>query len=189
MTECHSMPVAANDLSCTPHSPMNGIHESGAGLDKKTACCGRAFTVAATSVPTAATGANVRATTSARRLPMPPTSTRKPPSACGSKAFGSARIRPGILIAAALALFLVPVTAIFHAFSSADAAGFQGQLTHFLKNVAVFGGLLIVYGDERLRSAGNGKLTGTLGRSAVRSKAAVSSNQSLLRQPDHEPRS
>src|SRR5688572_2502177 len=32
------------------------------------------------------------------------------------------------LAAAALALFLVPVTALFHAFWSADAAGFQGQL-------------------------------------------------------------
>lgn len=71
------------------------------------------------------------------------------------------------LAAAALALFLVPVTAIFHAFWSADAAGFQGQLTHFLKNVAVFGGLLIVYAAERERSAGQGKRVATLGRSAA----------------------
>ncbi|MCC6069995.1 DoxX family protein [Massilia sp. GCM10020059] len=71
------------------------------------------------------------------------------------------------LAAAALALFLVPVTAIFHAFWSADAAGFQGQLTHFLKNVAVFGGLLMVWGAERLRSADTGKRAGSLGRSAV----------------------
>lgn len=71
------------------------------------------------------------------------------------------------LAAAALALFLVPVTAIFHAFWSADAAGFQGQLTHFLKNVAVFGGLLVVYGTERLRSTEQGKRIGSLGRSGA----------------------
>jgi putative oxidoreductase len=71
------------------------------------------------------------------------------------------------LAAAALALFLVPVTAIFHAFWSADAAGFQGQLTHFLKNVAVFGGLLMVYAAERERNAAQGKRIGTLGRSAA----------------------
>ncbi|MET0857321.1 MAG: DoxX family protein [Telluria sp.] len=55
------------------------------------------------------------------------------------------------LAAAALGLFLIPTTAIFHAFWSADAAGFQGQLTHFLKNVAIFGSMLIVYGAERQR--------------------------------------
>ena len=71
------------------------------------------------------------------------------------------------LAAAALALFLVPVTAIFHAFWSADAAGFQGQLTHFLKNVAVFGGLLMVYAVERERSAGQGRRVATPGRSAA----------------------
>jgi putative oxidoreductase len=58
------------------------------------------------------------------------------------------------LAAAALALFLIPTTAIFHAFWSADAANFQGQLTHFLKNVAIFGSMLIVYGAERQRQAG-----------------------------------
>lgn len=71
------------------------------------------------------------------------------------------------LAAAALALFLVPVTAIFHAFWNADAAGFQGQLTHFLKNVAVFGGLLMVYAAERERSAAQGKRVATLGSSAA----------------------
>jgi putative oxidoreductase len=55
------------------------------------------------------------------------------------------------LAAAALALFLIPTTAIFHAFWSADAASFQGQLTHFLKNVAIFGSVLMVYGAERQR--------------------------------------
>ena len=71
------------------------------------------------------------------------------------------------LAAAALALFLVPVTALFHAFWSADAAGFQGQLTHFLKNVAVFGGLLMVVGAERLRAAERGNGFNSLSRSAA----------------------
>jgi putative oxidoreductase len=57
------------------------------------------------------------------------------------------------LAAAALALFLIPTTAIFHAFWSADTASVQGQLTHFLKNVAIFGGMLIVVGAERQRQA------------------------------------
>jgi putative oxidoreductase len=51
-----------------------------------------------------------------------------------------------------LALFVIPTTAIFHAFWRADAADFLNQLTSFLKNIAVFGGLLIVAGQER-RSA------------------------------------
>lgn len=57
------------------------------------------------------------------------------------------------LAAAALGLFLIPTTAIFHAFWSADTASFQGQLTHFLKNVAIFGSMLIVYGMEQQRQA------------------------------------
>jgi putative oxidoreductase len=57
------------------------------------------------------------------------------------------------LAAIALALFLVPVTGIFHAFWSADAAHFQDQLNNFLKNVAIFGSVLIVFGMERQRQA------------------------------------
>ena len=56
--------------------------------------------------------------------------------------------RPAAIV---MALFLIPVTAVFHAFWSADAANFQGQLTHFLKNVSIFGGMLMVI--ERERSA------------------------------------
>lgn len=61
--------------------------------------------------------------------------------------------------AVALALFLIPVTAIFHAFWSADAATFQNQLNHFLKNVAIFGSLLAIVGAElqRKTAARNGK--------------------------------
>lgn len=46
--------------------------------------------------------------------------------------------------AIALAVFLVPTTAIFHAFWNADAAQFQDQLTAFLKNLAIFGAMLLI---------------------------------------------
>ncbi|PJJ18750.1 putative oxidoreductase [Janthinobacterium sp. OK676] len=46
--------------------------------------------------------------------------------------------------ALALALFLIPTTLIFHAFWSADAAHFQDQLTNFLKNLSIFGGMLLL---------------------------------------------
>jgi putative oxidoreductase len=64
--------------------------------------------------------------------------------------------------ALALALFLIPTTAIFHAFWSADAASFQGQLTHFLKNVAIFGSVLMVYGAERQRQAVGARANGRI---------------------------
>jgi hypothetical protein len=50
-----------------------------------------------------------------------------------------------------LALFTIPTTAIFHAFWSADATIFSTQLTSFLKNVAMFGGLLMIIGAERAK--------------------------------------
>jgi putative oxidoreductase len=50
-----------------------------------------------------------------------------------------------------LALFLVPVTLIFHAFWSAGAAEFQNQLNHFLKNVAILGAMLVIFNIEQLR--------------------------------------
>ena len=43
-----------------------------------------------------------------------------------------------------IALFLIPTTFVFHAFWSADPAHFQDQLTAFLKNLAIFGGMLLV---------------------------------------------
>ena len=45
-------------------------------------------------------------------------------------------------------LFLIPVTFVFHAFWSADAASYQNQLTQFLKNLAILGGMLLVFGQE-----------------------------------------
>jgi putative oxidoreductase len=56
-----------------------------------------------------------------------------------------------IYAAVILALFTIPTTAIFHAFWSADAASFLTQLTSFLKNVAMFGGLLMIIGAERAK--------------------------------------
>ena len=53
--------------------------------------------------------------------------------------------------AAALALFLVPVTLIFHGFWGAGAAEFQNQLNHFLKNVAILGGMLVLFNAEQQR--------------------------------------
>ncbi|SRR4249919_3735002 len=53
------------------------------------------------------------------------------------------------LAALVLALFLVPVTLVFHAFWGADAASFQDQLTQFLKNLAIFGGMLLLVDRSR----------------------------------------
>jgi len=50
-----------------------------------------------------------------------------------------------------LALFLVPVTLIFHAFWGAGAAEFQNQLNHFLNNVAILGAMLVIFDIERQR--------------------------------------
>jgi len=43
-----------------------------------------------------------------------------------------------------LFLFLIPVTLVFHAFWAADAAQAQMQQIHFLKNLAIMGGMLMV---------------------------------------------
>jgi len=54
--------------------------------------------------------------------------------------------------ALALFLFLIPATLIFHNFWAADAAQFQNQLNHFLKNVCILGGMLYImaYGSGPL---------------------------------------
>jgi putative oxidoreductase len=68
--------------------------------------------------------------------------------------------------ALALALFTVPVTLIFHGFWHADAAEFQNQLNHFLKNVAIFGGLLALFDVERQRETSAARVN------VLRSRAA-----------------
>jgi len=50
-----------------------------------------------------------------------------------------------------LALFLVPTTVIFHGFWRADPADFANQLNHILKNVSIFGGMLVVFAIESSR--------------------------------------
>lgn len=70
--------------------------------------------------------------------------------------------------AAALALFLVPVTLIFHGFWHADAAELQNQLNHFMKNVAILGGMLVVFGIEQQRH----KARSSAGASVLRGRTA-----------------
>jgi putative oxidoreductase len=65
-----------------------------------------------------------------------------------------------------LALFLVPVTLIFHGFWSAGAAEFQNQLNHFLKNVAILGAMLVIFDIERQR------LQARAGAAVLRTRAA-----------------
>ena len=51
------------------------------------------------------------------------------------------------LAAAAIFLFLIPATLVFHAFwtvNPADAMLLQNQMNHFMKNLAIMGGLLYV---------------------------------------------
>lgn len=48
--------------------------------------------------------------------------------------------------ALALLIFLVPVTLVFHNFWAVPAAQQQGEMANFLKNLAIAGGLLIVFG-------------------------------------------
>jgi putative oxidoreductase len=59
----------------------------------------------------------------------------------------------------------VPVTLIFHGFWR-GAAEFQNQLNHFLKNVAVFGGLLALFDVERQRATSAARVN------VLRSRAA-----------------
>ena len=46
--------------------------------------------------------------------------------------------------ALALFLFLIPATLIFHNFWAVEAAQFQNQMNHFLKNVCILGGMLYI---------------------------------------------
>lgn len=70
---------------------------------------------------------------------------------------------------AALALFLwlIPVTLVFHNFWAVDAAQYQGQFTHFMKNVAIMGGMLYV----TVFGAGPLSLDGTRERTEARGAA------------------
>ena len=48
------------------------------------------------------------------------------------------------LAAAAIFLFIIPTTLIFHNFWAADAAHAQNQMIHFMKNLTIMGGMLYV---------------------------------------------
>ncbi|HEX9181163.1 MAG TPA: DoxX family protein [Burkholderiales bacterium] len=46
--------------------------------------------------------------------------------------------------ALAIFLFIIPTTLMFHQFWMADAAQAQNQMNHFLKNLAIMGGMLYI---------------------------------------------
>ncbi|CAG9186737.1 DoxX family protein [Cupriavidus pinatubonensis] len=50
-----------------------------------------------------------------------------------------------------LAVFLVPTILIFHGFWRADLADSWNQFNHILKNVAILGGMLVVFAIESSR--------------------------------------
>lgn len=50
------------------------------------------------------------------------------------------------LAAFVIFLWLLPTTFVFHAFWAADAAQMQNQFNHFMKNVSIMGGLLLLAG-------------------------------------------
>lgn len=52
-----------------------------------------------------------------------------------------------------LVLFTIPATLLFHDFWAVDAAQYRGQLNHFMKNLAILGGLVYVM------AAGSGPLS------------------------------
>lgn len=59
------------------------------------------------------------------------------------------------LAATAIFLFLIPTTLLFHAFwnvNPADAMALQNQMNHFMKNLAIMGGMLYImtYGSGPL---------------------------------------
>ena len=69
--------------------------------------------------------------------------------ATGLEIFGGASLLAGWKTrwgAAALIVFLVPVTLVFHGFWAYQGAEVQLQMIQFLKNVAIGGGLLAVIG-------------------------------------------
>jgi putative oxidoreductase len=48
-------------------------------------------------------------------------------------------------VALAFFLWLIPTTLIFHKFWGIDAAQAQNQMIHFLKNVSIMGGMLLLF--------------------------------------------
>jgi uncharacterized membrane protein YphA (DoxX/SURF4 family) len=81
-----------------------------------------------------------------------------------SRALGATMAGAGTLLAIGvlpgfsaglLAATLIPVTYVGHPFwTEEDAAARRGQRVHFMKNVAMFGGLLVVAADELAQRRG-----------------------------------
>lgn len=71
------------------------------------------------------------------------------------------------LAALALVLFLVPVTLVFHGFWKYQGEEQQNQLQHFLKNIALMGGLLTLAG------AGAGRFSLDAARSRGEARATL----------------
>ena len=65
------------------------------------------------------------------------------------------------LAALALFFFVIAASLVFHQFWGADAAAYQNQFNHFMKNLSIMGGMLYVFAfgpgplsiDERGRAA------------------------------------
>jgi putative oxidoreductase len=55
-------------------------------------------------------------------------------------------------LALAFAGFVVLASVTFHQFWAVDAAAFENELNHFLKNVAILGGALMIYSAETTRA-------------------------------------
>jgi len=69
---------------------------------------------------------------------------------------------------AALIVFLVPVTLVFHRFWAYQGAEAQAQSVHFLKNLAIGGGLLAVFGAGPGRFSVDGRRSRGLERPVAR---------------------
>src|SRR5262249_31120700 len=74
-----------------------------------------------------------------------------------------------------LALYLIPVTAVFHRFWTNEGKEKENQMQHFMKNAAIFGGLLT------LSAAG----AGSLSLDALRARAA--SGEASFRRSGPDP--
>ncbi|UUZ65944.1 DoxX family protein [Polaromonas sp. P1-6] len=75
-----------------------------------------------------------------------------------------------------LLVFTGLAAVIFHAFWAAEAPAFQNQLNHFLKNVAIMGGLLCI----AAAGAGGGVLTGGCAGKASQTPEGVSNETRYL---------
>jgi len=64
--------------------------------------------------------------------------------------------------ALALILFTIPATLVFHNFWAVEAAHYRGQLNHFMKNLAILGGLVYIM------AAGSGPFSLTRERESER---------------------